>query len=473
MIQGKDAVIYFLVDDVFKLYGCASDITVQVTSGKKSIKTITSGVWDDFTYDTLGYSVTLNGILTYNAAKQTGWDLLQNQINFLKLQYKMVFTDQNSGTVRGIAGTIMIESSQLNVSASDLVKDSYTMPGCGALLVFDGANPCNIVITGLAKSGTLVTTISGTYTGSDLTTLYYVRGGNTYYPDFTHDSTTFSFNITGLLAGVYRIYVYPRCASEYVGTPNQITFSTGTGTCTTNITALSQAQSGLTVTISGTYTGAALYSLFYVLNGADPVYPTYTTGSGTFSFTITVPSYAGYTIQVYPQCSNSVIGTSRSLYFNVADPSSACAGTLTPLYGVFTLGNTMYTDAAMTAPLTGKSLIVIPSGGVYYISSAGVIGGYTGVSCSAILSHWVLLHGFSGGATATCADTPQRVWYSGSLTTGRVIYANSGMVVTVDGSYFYICAGNNGSIFNFSSGTVDSNTGSSCSTVLPIDYLVT
>ncbi|MBA3830201.1 MAG: hypothetical protein H0X33_14775 [Taibaiella sp.] len=224
MIQGRDAIIYFFVDDVYVLYGCASDFTLQVNAGKKSVKTVTSGVWNSYAYEDLGYTISLNGVLTYDLTKFTGWDMLKYQINFLTVAYKITFRD-SGGIIRGVAGQIMIESSQFTISATDLVKDSYTLPGTGELLVFEGVNPCDIVITGLTKTGTTIKTINGTYTGSDLTTLYYVLRGNVVYPFFTHTSTTFSFTFSSLLAGPYTIYVYPKCVNDYVGTPNQITFS--------------------------------------------------------------------------------------------------------------------------------------------------------------------------------------------------------------------------------------------------------
>lgn len=213
-IQGKDVIFYLLVDTTYLPYVCASDITIQVNAEKKSVKTIGDGAWDKFAYQKLSYTITLNGVLKFDTSNYTGWDFINYQMNFITVKFKATFTSGTS--IRSVAGEVMIETSQLTVTPTDLVKESYTLPGTGAMIMFDGTNPCSIISTDLTFTqeapGSPVQIFSTDTGGTAAQWKYSVDGGGDNY------SSVNPFFVGVLSVGSHSFTVTPICSNGYEGT---------------------------------------------------------------------------------------------------------------------------------------------------------------------------------------------------------------------------------------------------------------
>jgi hypothetical protein len=63
---------------------------------KVPIRTKGDGPWRKFTYQDMGFAITLSGLLTFETVDFSGWDFLDNQVNFIEVQMRCSFDTRES-----------------------------------------------------------------------------------------------------------------------------------------------------------------------------------------------------------------------------------------------------------------------------------------------------------------------------------------------------------------------------------------
>jgi hypothetical protein len=205
--------------------------------------------------------------------------------------------------------------------------------------------------------------------------------------------------------------------------------------------------------------------------------------SGTSPYVITGPSLGvGYDIQIVNNCGGTGfikqfttptagVYTGSFILGNVI--YLLCAGESTTLYSSspFGIGVIMYTDFALTNPVTGESYISnINTGKIYTLDSGtGKILTDTGNTCNTgVASNYKL--GSSTGSI--CASSSVVLYTNGAFAVGKTLYMDSALTTPVTGYSYTVY---NDVIFALNSGTgvIGSSTGLSCvsSATLTIDYL--
>lgn len=218
LIQGKDAAIYFQTGSGFQLYGCASEISVTVDTELKSVKTVGDGVWKKQAQQALSYSITLNGLMMFDAYVD-GWGMLDSQVNFINKIFRIVFI---SGTqVKRLEGETIIQSTQLTVTPGDLVKGNFTMPGNGKLNIYNDSGTCASIIIdatldspGIGRMFRFMANTDTAYITYELRrngTEAIISAGNIDYP--------FTATIpSSIVNGLCHVIATPYCANDVAGT---------------------------------------------------------------------------------------------------------------------------------------------------------------------------------------------------------------------------------------------------------------
>lgn len=312
-IQGSNAILSFYNGD-YVPFVCASDISVELTSDELPIRAVGGGHWKDFTYNNAGYTISLSGLLKFDDTNISGFDLIENWLNFAAVDFLITFDDQN-GNVKSLEGQAMIKGNTLSWSAGALVKTDISLTGKGELLYFDGIIPCNSGISSITATETGSTgdiTIGYVYSSAPYQVKYRVDNAGKWF----YSLIGVSIALTGLSIGSHSIEIIPICVNGYEGTGLTQTFNiTQTLTCSSVISDITITSTSATPVYSGTPAG-----YFVVIDGSSPVYvligQSYPLGS---------LSVGSHTINMTPECSNGITGTGFTKTFTVSSQPSQSA----------------------------------------------------------------------------------------------------------------------------------------------------
>jgi hypothetical protein len=306
LIQGKDAVLSLYKND-WVPFVCATDITLTLTSEELPVRTVKDGHFKKVTYQNLSYTVNLSGILKFDDDDHwSGWDMMENQLGFNDVNFRITFTDQENANVRSVQGFAIVTTSTVGISAGAVVKGDFDLKGNGALFLFDGSVPCDAEITSISITGQAasdgIAHVTYTATGDPYQVKYRVDGNG----DYITVLTAAPIAIEGLSVGAHVIEVIPICQNAYEGDGMQQVFTmTQTMTCTSGVTGINQTAT----------------TLFPLLTG-DPAYYDYKFETGG---TIRMPAHQGininvlqpgaHTVTITPICANNVPGTGGTFSF--------------------------------------------------------------------------------------------------------------------------------------------------------------
>lgn len=316
-IQGANAVLQFMKDE-FLPFMCASSFSIEIDADILPTSTVGDGQWKKVNYQKIGYIVTLSGVLVFDDDNVTGWDLLDNMINFVQVPFRVTFDDK-AGHVRTIQGIVAIDKTTLGSAVSDVVKDDFSLTGSGPLMIFDGLVPCaavieTITVTGQAASDGIAH-FAYTYSGSIFQIKYRVDNTGSYI--YVAADTTIDY--PGLPIGSHSVEIIPVCQNGYEGTGLVQAFTISQAlTCSSVINSIT--ISGTPLVASNTRTGAAT-QMKYRIDGGSWINSLITTPVPVSGLSI-----GNHTIEEVPICANGVEGTGTSQAFNV--PSQPAQSTI-------------------------------------------------------------------------------------------------------------------------------------------------
>lgn len=206
VVHGND--VLFLVNNgtSYVPFVCAKDLTLDVASSLISVVTVGDGHWEKFAHQSIGYTITLTGVAKFDNASVTVFDLMQNQLQFVDVDYKMIFRDQESLNYRTIKGMALVERSSITGNYGQFSQTSFSLKGNGAYIVIT----CDAAIGGLTitqseDDETLVT--FDDIEGDPASYIYTIDNG------FEITTTETELNLGELTPGPHTILVIPVCAS--------------------------------------------------------------------------------------------------------------------------------------------------------------------------------------------------------------------------------------------------------------------
>lgn len=467
-IQGKDVIFFIKKDGVYVPFVCAKEVGVEVNAEKIPTKTVGDGQWKKYAYQSLSYSVNLTSVLKFDDNNFTGWDFLDNMLQFVTVEFKMLLTDVISGKSRRILGELLIEKSTFTASPTDLVMNDLSLPGTGPLLVQNPANDCfaTIVSGHFYQTGTTGRYQVTNHTGGALSRVdYQVDGGGylTVYP------TTFIFDLplSGLTAGDHNIEIIPYCINGFAGLTFNATFN-----ALAVYTVVGRVEIDPT-----TICGGSTVPLYRNGSGLDPVL--YTDAALTTPITgynifisdnniLHLNSATGVIGSFITTCPNTIRSTWVRLNNNSA---TICSVPYTQVYttGMGGTGTTYYTDAAMTVPVTGFTF-VDKNTGIFDIDPVtGLVGGFVG-DCPGepTINDYVL-----GNIPSIC-DSPDTTYYmSAPFAIGVTLWVNSSLTTQLSNKDKFALT-SNGHIYDVNPGTgvVLSDSGATCTVGIPVNIIL-
>lgn len=242
----------------------------------------------------------------------SGWDFLDNQVNFVEILMRCSFVDADTGDLRTVQGTAIIENTTLSYSPGTLVKNAFQLQGSGKMDIFDGYVPCSTTTNTITVGGQTaedgILHISYTYTGEAYQIKYRLDG----IGDYAYALADEVLNIPGLSIGSdHSIEIIPICANGYEGTGLSTNFEvTQAQTCDGVITDIT-----VLTTIGGraivTYTGSATQMKYRIDGGPWSV------TSITAVISLGILPVGAHTIEAIPFCSNNVEGTGFTKSFTI------------------------------------------------------------------------------------------------------------------------------------------------------------
>lgn len=317
-IQGLNAVLSFYGDSGWEPFVCTSNSTLTIDGDMLPTRTVGDGQWKKFEYSTMGFEIELGGVFVFADSNFRGLDTINAQLAQLSLPFRLTFLD-DVGNIWTYQGTILVKTSAINSTVGEVVKNTHTLQGSGALIVFAGYVPCattinGITFSGLGSAGGNVV-VSYTFTGDLYQVLYSVDGGGN-----ATAAGAENINLNGMEVGAHSITITPICSNGFQGIPLTQTFTvTQAQTCTSTITSVTVDTTALTATPSWGVAGTATQFQWWIGNGNPVIVP-----KGTI---ISLKNLAPgtYTINMQPVCvigSNQLFGTGAQATFTISQQPS-------------------------------------------------------------------------------------------------------------------------------------------------------
>lgn len=111
---------------------CVKNFSLNVVTDLKEITTDGSGLWKDFDYDRLGYTINLNGLTQIfgDDGNPTFYDMYDAMVNFLEVGFRIQFVD-NSNNPAIITGQVIVSNKLFDANPVKLLNSSITLVGKG------------------------------------------------------------------------------------------------------------------------------------------------------------------------------------------------------------------------------------------------------------------------------------------------------------------------------------------------------
>lgn len=227
LVLGKNAILQIYKAGQYRDYAIASDISIDFKTETKSVKTIGDGVWKRSRGQSIGYTISLSGLVKVGTFDDPiAWDLLEYQVQFADLNYRIIF--QEGAVLKVIQGTALVDSTQLSGPSEGFATGQFNMIGNGVPTILDSLTACNLTIT-TVTTGTANTTahtipVTLTITGSgSLARIEYTLNGGNRQVSFTN---SFSVPYPYVLGqGTFNYVFYPVCDNGFDGTSNTLTLT--------------------------------------------------------------------------------------------------------------------------------------------------------------------------------------------------------------------------------------------------------
>lgn len=369
-ILGQNVVLFFYKDGDYQEFLCATECSIVFNTDTKDVRTINDGKWKKTRGQKLSYRVSLNGLIELEGGNPITFWLVENQMQMLHLQFRMIFEQPETALLKLVTGTALINASELTSSSTAFANSSFEFEGDGAPVITDSATVCNATI-GLIEIGPgdpdSGYQASVNYTGvTNAARLEYSVDGAPREVIFNPGSNGFFF-LSGLSDGSHTITVWAVCESGVDGESNELTFEISGGGAAPACSAPGvPVMSDITAT-TATATWAAASpapagGYFWELLG--PLGTVLSSGYTTDLTTDLTGLTDGveYTFRVKSLCEEGVSESSwQSVEFTAEDPAppSCNAPTNLVISAITTTTATGSWDAASPVPADGYQWVLI------------------------------------------------------------------------------------------------------------------
>lgn len=229
-ILGTDVVLQFYKEGSYEEFICATECSIEINTEVKDVRGPAGGKWRDVRGKRNSYSVSLSGLIVLGEARPTTFWLIDNQVQWLDLPFRMVFTDPETMLIKIVAGNALIERSQLTSSSTSFANSSFDFTGNGALSITDSSTICEATIGEISYSATEnPNEISVAY--EDVTNaarLEYSVDSGPREVIFDPGSNG-AFTISGLSEGSHTLQVWAVCESGVDGEMEELSFEIESG----------------------------------------------------------------------------------------------------------------------------------------------------------------------------------------------------------------------------------------------------
>jgi hypothetical protein len=229
-ILAKDAVILFKKNDEWLAYQCATDVEIDFTMETKSVKTIGDGTWSKDRGQKKSYQINISGLIKFDdEAYPHSFDLYGYYDAMTSIEYRMVFTTEDSSQLRKIEGLALPTNVTMGGGSEGFAYGNVVLKGDGAPEITDAISSCEAEITDgemvliSGENGFKVNALNnGPVTRYD----YSIDGGGrqTAFVDGTLPDQFSIGNGIGATGSEHDLTVWPICDDGFDGEPFEITF---------------------------------------------------------------------------------------------------------------------------------------------------------------------------------------------------------------------------------------------------------
>lgn len=223
-VKGLLTVLQFMKAGEYRDFLCATDSSIDFETETKPVKTVGDGIYKRYVGQSIGYTVTLNGLIKLNTGDDpAAFDLLDYQLAMTGIEFRMIFEDED-GNIKVVFGEALIDKTTLAAPSDGFSNANFSFKGNGEPTILDSLVACDSAITVANVDATglpflLVINIV-TVTGSTpMRYEYSLDGGGRLISYIT------TIDFSGLASGSHSVEIWPICDNGFDGTSITKTFT--------------------------------------------------------------------------------------------------------------------------------------------------------------------------------------------------------------------------------------------------------
>lgn len=147
-IKGRNAIFETdVLGDMLPLV-CVKNFSINVVADTKEITTDGSGLWKDFDYDRLSYTISISGLTQIfgDDGRPTFYDMYDAMVNFSEVNYRVIYID-NAGNPAIKVGQCIISNKLFDANPIKLLNSSVILLGKGELVTHKPSDTNNVIFS--------------------------------------------------------------------------------------------------------------------------------------------------------------------------------------------------------------------------------------------------------------------------------------------------------------------------------------
>ncbi len=213
---------------------CATDLAINIEMQTKKVRTDGDGKWNKSRGQSLGYTISLSGVVVFNGTDPHTFDILEYCRQMVHLNFRIVYEDPVANLAKYFIGRALPVNINLPSGSSGFATGTFELEGDGELEIVDALVTCTAEILD-AEIG--ANTLPDPPPPGGIVIRIHDVSSNTARVDYAIDGggresifgvgpgITVVQQVVGNYSGSHTAVLYPVCENGEDGIPYEIDFT--------------------------------------------------------------------------------------------------------------------------------------------------------------------------------------------------------------------------------------------------------
>jgi hypothetical protein len=146
MILGEDVILQIYKGGEWLAYYCATDVSIAFDIETVQVRAPGDGRWRKYRAKTVGYNVSLSGLVAIDGTVPTAFDMWQSLTTGGEIPFRMTFKENESGLTQLFEGVMLTQRGTIGGASTGHAAGDFEFIGIGEAVLKTQANACTASI---------------------------------------------------------------------------------------------------------------------------------------------------------------------------------------------------------------------------------------------------------------------------------------------------------------------------------------